>query len=774
MNKLEVVCPNIDDLPLDEVLTYANDSKDVCKKSSRVTIIKLIYKVLGYNLEPDLLLALVDETEKQLMLAPAGGAKTSTANVKIILEKLYRKSKLHPGKKISGDNILFLVYNNQNVNDVKNRHTELVTRIKTSGIQDIDYLDSSLNVSTIHSFCKMWIETYERECQMEGFKLMLDESKDILMKSAIKVQIKKFGYAFSESDISTSNLLSIYNLMRETMIDFDRIEEIDKFIDLGLEVDFVKAIFTTYDNVKRRQRRYDHTDSLTKFYELISQNETVLSNIKSNYEYMVCDESQDLTPIMIKIIKLLSKDINLVMIGDDDQAIYGFRGAATDNILKFTSYFPDGRVFLLKTNRRCPKNVVELGNSVLGMIGNRYNKDIRSIKSNGKIEFRGYAERKGQILSILKILEGMTDKEKSETCICYRNKSSCVMLVDTLVDRGMHFHILSGVQPYKYKLFLTVIEILRALNSGNNKKLLCNLYKCLPITKDKMADLLNYDLKEDKPTDGKGIMNLNDIDFGKMIYNQSSNNAINFLKSISKNIGTASLNSYIPNLILQIKKYYWDSTCKYLKYDLEEDVEFTKSILKYFDVNKTFMEKYNEYERDINVIKSDQLGMKGICISTFHSLKGLEKDTVIIMDLAESIFPNSSYIEMKPYSEENKQALKDSETRLLYVAITRTKQTLYLYYRKEDPSIYISVLLNSNMDTKMATSINTSELDKLTAIETLEVVDDDEDNGIVILDNDNNEKIKLEDVVIKPQALIHNSEFKNNTYKDSLINRFFK
>ena len=734
--------PNLSSMSEDEILELVKDSKYCANKKARVKIIKLLFEIFGYRLEPDLLYFLVDNTSKQLCLAPAGGGKTTSMNVKLVCEKLYRRSKTHEGM-IRGDEMLCLVYNKHNVKDVSDRHKELISKLRLSGVQGIDDLDDDLQVSTIHAFCNKWIQTYKAECGLVGCNILTDDrSKTTVMSLAVNAVLKKNSYGFKPADVNCNDLLQLYNLMREKMLDWNTVITNEKFIDLEVPVEFVQKVFSKYDNVKKFKNQYDYTDVLQKFYELISTNEEALERIRSNYEYYCVDEMQDLTPLIMEILKLLTKKSPLICIGDDDQCIYPFRGADPKNILNFKEVFPKGKVFVLETNRRCPSNVIDIAKTVINENGSRFNKNIKGVKGQGNIEFISYRDRLGQIQSIINRVSVLSDSEQKETCICYRNKICSTNLITLLIEKGIHFHILSGAEPFSYGLYKAVFDVLQALQVSNSKPLLYNLYKALPVTKSEMAEALRYDPEKGVGTDGKITIKIDNIDFGKKMNNQTFLTAWNLLKSIAKVINDEPLKAYFVPLFNQIRKYHWNGMVEYLGLDRQEDNDFVANIAKYFICNKTYREKYSEYEITKRMLKYDQMTENGVAISTFHSLKGLEFDNVFIMDLQESIFPNTLGIEIKPYDKETKDLMKETETRLFYVAITRAKKNLFLYYSSSDPSIYVTKLLesvnkpNGSLEPKKSKSL----IDKISP-DIVQLDDDDEDDAIAVISDSSEENV---------------------------------
>lgn len=699
MSNLEVICPNIENLEEDEFLKFAYSPKNLPPIKTRVQLIKILYQVLGYDLDKSTLLFLADESEKKLCLAPAGGCKTTTLTAGLVLEKLWRKD--GKGRLIRGRSIVCMVYNRHNVSDVEKRHAELVNKLKASGIKGVEHLDNELKVCTVHSFCAEWLQEYEARLGLVGYDLITeDSSKTSIMTSAVKAQIRKFGDVFKLEDINIQDMLSLYNYVRERMIDYSEMSSVDKFIDLNLPIEFVSKVFTLYDANKKIKRKYDYTDLLTIFYKLVTENDDVVERIGETYSMFCADEVQDLTPIIREIIKTITKNKPLTFIGDDDQCIYPFRGADPQNILKFTEHFEGGRVFLLRTNRRCPSNVVELGKFILSMNKNRYNKTIDSINPEGSITYKAYRDRIGQFSNVVKMIKSMSDEERGNTCICYRNSSSSITLSNMLVNDNIHFYLLKGINPFDYGLYKAVFDVLEALLIGVSKKMLFKLYKALPITKQEMADALKYDPVKDKGTDGTDVIEMDKIDFGSKMVNQKFVSAWKLLIAINKSIGSVTLDKYFPALFNCIRSYFWQGMVKYLNMDIDVDNEITESIYKYFNAPVIYIQKRDEHEKQQAIMKRDQFRKTGVALSTFHSLKGLEFKNVILVDLQESIFPNSQSINMKPYPIETKQELLESEARLLYVAVTRAKQNLIMCYSQQDPTCWIPKMIEHTKSEK--------------------------------------------------------------------------
>lgn len=707
--ELNVSCPNANELSEDELKNYITDNTYVVDKSIRMNIIKKLYQCLGFTLEKEVLLSMADSSEKKLLLAVAGGGKTTQMVIDSIYNQFIRKSVIDKGKVLNGEKILFLVYNESNVSDVETRYSDMVYKLKTmlsngKGDSALDRITESLDVNTMHSFCRSWVNEYADILCVTNFKLMDEDAKLVLMDTAITLMIKMENYDLPTKNINASQVLSFYNYMKEKMLTFEEIEYDYKFIDLGLPIDFIKTLFTRYDNIKRRRRFLDFIDYLTLFYDLIAgkydkentrdelgRNE-VVQRIQSLYEVFYFDEYQDSTMIMKKILEKLTVGRTLTCIGDDDQSIYGFRGADSENALQFTKTFPNAKVFLLSTNRRCPSNIVKLSEYLISTNKRRFKKKMRYIKPRGTIDLRGYNSRIGQFLNIFQIVKKMNDEERGETCICFRNKTTSVVLTDMMIQNGVPFYVQSGDNPFEYKLFSSILEIFEALYIANNKRYFLNLYKVLPISRDRMHEILHYDKSMNVFTDNVDILYIGKLQFEYEFRINGFTETFADLCEISRSMKDTYMKEYFPRIFNYILKYYWNGYMDFMKMDKSVDEYMRKTIVSYFNVNKTYPEIKMELEALNKIIRANQNAERGVCISTFHKLKGLEFDNVFMIDMKESIFPNYTRIEESNYPENIELNLKEEETRICYVAVTRAKKRLFVYYDKEEPSRYIEYM----------------------------------------------------------------------------------
>ncbi len=735
---------NIEQYSLKELLELVDDTNagNIAKKEVRFKIIKLVYEILGYNLSNDLLLALLAEPKAQLVLATAGGGKTTFSQLKIIIEKILRK--VLDNQPLSGERVLCLVYNRHNVKQMTDKHEQLVRKLYASGIQGLN-IDSTLRARTMHSFCNMWAQEYVGKTGLLGSTLLRESEVKTKLATVFKVLCKKHKIDCDERKVE--DLLSLYNLLKETLKSYEECDSYELFLTLQLPKELVIDTYKAYDAMKERQSQHDFTDMLHKLLKLLREDEKVRTQIQDYYHYIVADEVQDLTPVMMEILRLVKGDktpilcigdedqniygfrgasientLNfdnlfenaeiytlatnrrcgeniVICIGDEDQNIYGFRGASIENTLNFDNLFENAEIYTLATNRRCGENIVNLSRQVVSWNTLRYEKDIEAVRPGGTIEYVPYKTSEGQLINLMRRLENYTAKELENTCICYRNKKSSLILSDKLENARLPFHILSGYKPFSHEIYRHMIDILDLLYMPYDREYLINLYKICPgITKSQLFEAIGYDYKKRSWSTDREHKHFAQYDYGKY------NNHVNFQKTlqvltlISNKINTMPMKEYIHDIFNLFDVAFWESK-SFLNKNEEVDTLYREECEKFFSSPLTYEAFYQEYTKRVSVFERNDSTHTGLCLSTFHGLKGLEFDNVILIDLEDEIFPNFAKIDaVDCYSEQNKLALKEGETRLFFVAVTRAKDNLIMYYNQDCPSIYIDWLLSNNTE----------------------------------------------------------------------------
>lgn len=744
---------NLNNLTIQEVLDMVEDNNPphVPPLKTRAKIVRVLYQLLGYDLTNDALLALVSEPSAELILATAGAGKTTNVQIKIALEKIIRKIN---GKPLEGRRVLCLVYNKHNVNQMVKAQEKLSRKIRRQGVN----IDSDISAHTMHSYCYKWFNQFNHLTDFSGANMIESSSIISQFNSLAQILLKDSEEEINETLIN--NLISLYNLLKETMTDYNDCDTLELFETLNLSKDLVVKIFNAYDKGKQRKRVYDYTDMLHELYLLLRDNQRVRDYIQNYYDYIVADEVQDMTKIMMEILRLSKReDVPIVCIGDEDQNIYSFRGATIKTILDFEKTFEDSKVFFLTTNRRCANNIIELANKIISTNTLRYEKSMQGIRDGGSIEYIPYIEHEDQIDDIVNKLKHMDEDTLNQTCICYRNRKSSLLLTCKLEENEIPFYTLSGYKPYEAEVYQHIFSIMRILMYPYDRDEIINIYKILPVlTKKEVYNTLGYSPKTKNFSKPYEKLHFSEYNYGKCMNNPKFQEAMNILVDISNNIKKYPMNTYMNKLWVVFITAFWESKMYFNDNSIDEML--TEKAISFFDSKDTYPIFYEKYNARLDKCRINAHQKNGVCLSTFHSLKGLEFKDVFIIDLNDNIFPNFSKIEESDYSDQLKLELEESETRLFFVAVTRAKDNLIFYYDKKQPSSYIAQLLNNKRGNKC------DNLD-------LDLTFNDDKDDILEFNFDLTEETPKPDINKKPAIQANPKPDSKANFLDTVINRFF-
>lgn len=687
--KFKTVTPvNIQEMTIEEAMAFVpvDHTPNIPNKQVRLNLLKALYKIQNYQLSPDTALALVSDVRYKLILAPAGGGKSTQVTLDTVKTKILHH--LIHGEKLYGKRILALVYNGHNVKPLKALQARMVSRV-SGAIEGVD-LDREIDAYTLHSFVYQWILEYADELGIRDFGMLSDSASLEYLRSSWGIITKAMNITGIIIDFNA--IFKLYNYAINTMQEYTSLEVRDKFPEITLDDELLQKLFDVYEARKKRAKRLNFTDQLRLAHKLFVDNPEALARVRRNYDYFIADEIQDFTPLMMALLRLLVGDKPLTAIGDEDQTIYGFLGADVNNVLKFPEMFEGGQVYVLNNNRRCAANITRLGEKVIMGNNKRFNKRIVPVRGEGEIELIPYSSEEGQIMNIVQRIERMSLDERQNVAICYRDKIYSTLLTEMLESKGIAFHILSGYEPFSHELFGHVIDVLDMLYDPADRQGHLNLYKVLPITKLDLYDVLGYDpAKRQFSTDDVRV-HFRSNDYGKFSTRTSFRKGMEVLLEAVPAISKYPLKAYFPVLFEMICKNFWDYKKDSINTDIEYDSLFTQRVKEFFMSDKTYAEFSEDLARRRSTIKSWREAESGVTVSTFHGLKGLEFDHVFMTYMDAAIFPNLE-TGTSNATEEELLEVQEGETRLAYVGVTRAKNKLSIYYRVDNPSPYVHQIM---------------------------------------------------------------------------------
>lgn len=577
-----------------------------------------------------------------LILAVPGSGKTT-----VLIHRIYNLVNIN---KIRPNKILSITFSKASALDMKMRYQQLF------------HEDSMVPpFMTIHAFCYEVIRSYSKKANKNYFLIENEATKinKYTLISSIYLNINKNMITEEklENFFSYAGYIKNMCITPEEFIKNKKID-VENFID----------IFYLYEKYKKDNNYIDFDDMLSMAYEILSNDKKILNYYKNKYDFIQVDEGQDTSIIQFKIINLISSPSNnIFIVADDDQSIYGFRGAYPKQLLEFNKMYPNGKVYYLKENYRSSKNIVNASYSFISNNINRYDKDIftrNPYKSPVKIlKFKSILDQYGFIID-----EINNNLDKS-MAVLYRNNLSSIGLIYFLTKKNYKFYM----RDFKLKFFnhwllkdiFNFIEFSRKPTDVQlyskiyykkkgyiSKKMVAWAYTH-PSSRSVFSNLLSYPgLSEFYKTrirelelDFKKISNLNIKDaIDYIVFNL---NYHDYIKENSNRLG------YTYETIMQMIFYL-----KLIAEDVKSVDEFRSKL--------TNLEK---------IIKDSSKEKSNLLLSTIHGAKGLEFDKVIMIDLINGQFPSSSSLDLK-----NGGNIFDfeEERRLFYVGMTRAKEELTL------------------------------------------------------------------------------------------------
>jgi DNA helicase-2/ATP-dependent DNA helicase PcrA len=446
---------------------------------------------------------------------------------------------------------------------------------------------------------------------------------------------------------------------------YDEYEHLEEFLgDIILLQDH-------YHKFKFEHGLMDYDDLLVNLKQVLKENAQVRQEVSQRFQYIMVDEYQDTNAIQAEIVRLIASTHNNVMaVGDDSQSIYSFRGADFRNIMDFPNIFPNTRIIKLEENYRSTQPILSMTNAIIEQADEKYTKALFTKVEGGKKpelynaadagEEAGYVA--GRIAELQK--EGLPLKEMA---VLFRSGFHSYKLEIELASRGLPFEKRGGLKLTESAHIKDLLSYFRILvNDQDNlswNRILLMLDKVGPKTAQKiLAALKTSDepftaLAEYPAAPGwqKGVVELAAI-----------------LQSLKDPVLT-------PVEQFEILSEYYQPIFQRIYYDdypkRSRDIEHLKTIISEYDSLAKLVDDTALEPPETIVVEDDT---DRLILSTVHSAKGLEWDTVFIISLAEGKFPVSQALPGEQWEEER---------RLLYVAATRAKKRLYMTYPREVMSV---------------------------------------------------------------------------------------
>ena len=629
-----------------------------------------------------------------LILAGAGSGKTKTIISRIV--HIIESTQTPPYQ------ILALTFTNKAAAEMRNR-------INSFGIRNTE----QMWMGTFHSICARILRTHASALGFTSNFSIYDEAdkKNIITKCVEELGL---GGKISDPQVFISIISNAKNNADSAEAYALKYAECGDFI-----YEKASLVYTRYQESLRESNSMDFDDLLLNVLILFNREQEILEHYQNRFKYILVDEYQDTNPLQYEIVsRVAEKYKNICVCGDDDQSIYGWRGADIRNILEFEEDFPNAKVIKLEQNYRSTSTILNAANKVIEQNTNRKGKNLWTEASEGdKIKIIAASkdiEEADMIAREIQKLHNMSTSY-SDIAVLYRINSQSRMLEEGLIRRSIPYQIVGSTRFYERQEIKDILSYLKLTTNRFDKiafaRAVISPKRGLgPAALDKLVDyseFKGYDIVT-AALNAEDIPNFSVMQKGKM----------SAFAQIVDTVGTIAKEDSLSDAI----KYVITESgyAEALKNSRDERKEsrlqnLDELVNAAYDFENTSDDASLEafLENAALIAGVDTMSEDGsqVLLMTMHNSKGLEFNTVFLPGFEEGIFPSSRSI--------GEQEQMEEERRLCYVGITRAREKLYIshaQYRRvfgrgeyKEPSRFLTEIpdeykeLSENLQAKVKT-----------------------------------------------------------------------
>lgn len=536
-----------------------------------------------------------------------------------------------------------------------------------------EQLAARLEFRTINGICSKIINYYGNCIGRKAFDLITKEGfKSKILSLIYQKELNEYP---SENDLQT--VITLITYIKNMMLSNEEIESLGKKENLPLA-----EIYKAYCGELRRQSLMDYDDQMVYAYTMLKTTPQVLEYFQNMYQYICVDEAQDTSKIQHKIIEILAmKNKKLFMVGDEDQSIYGFRAAYPEALLSFESTYPEGKILLMEENFRSDGAIVSAADRFIQKNKLRHKKNMKASRDMVKdIRLIEVKTRKSQYSYLTKVAENCN----VDTAVLYRDNESIIPVVDMLERSGIDYKIKNAdLTFFNHKIVTDIKNIIRFAENPKDTEIFMQIYFKIGTYLSKMGAIEACRISEEK-----GIPVIDSA----LRYGRIPKGTEKSLKAMKTHIESI-LEESAYKAVYRIVNFMGYSA--YLERAKIKDGKI--SILQALAANEKTPEDFlNRLDELAMIIKNKKNNYDcKFTLSTIHSSKGLEYDTVYIMDVKDGVFPEKVVANRKKATDEEIKTYEE-ERRLYYVAVTRAKNQLCIFDFK-DSSTFNNQLLGINV-----------------------------------------------------------------------------
>lgn len=593
-----------------------------------------------------------------LVIAGPGSGKTT-----VITHRIRNLIEEHG---VSPSEILVITFTKMAAHEMKQRFLRL-TQEKYGGV----------SFGTFHAvFFKILKHTYNY-----GADCIIKQSEQIEL---VKQVASQTGMTLRDEEEFAGSIISQISTVKSEKLD------LDEYIPKECSKDFFRKVYYEYDNYLKKMQLIDFDDMIMRCFELLRNNEKVLLMWQNKYRYILIDEFQDICNMQFKVIKLIAKkNQNIFIVGDDDQSIYGFRGANPEIMLDFKRVYPGAVQINLNTNYRSDANIVYAAKSLIENNKKRFDKEIEAFnEARNKVVVKEFDDIESECNFVVDIIQkslehSNTTKAQSVTAgyddtikikysdfgILTRTNTGTSHIIRKLVESNIPFKTTEKVDNiFNHWISKDIISYMRIISGSHDRK------DFLRIINKPVRYIKRESMKKQR-------VDFNDILDYYSGHTQMIRRVENLMHDIElmQKMNTFAAINYLRKGIgydEYLKGYAKEHNVK--EEELFETLECIHEITKKYNEPSCWLEFIDDYSEKILQNSKEKVDNEctenAVNICTLHASKGLEYKIVFILDVNEGNIP---------YSKATMEWEIEEERRMFYVALTRAKESLYILYAKK-------------------------------------------------------------------------------------------
>ena len=612
----------------------------------------------------------VEKTEGPvLILAGAGSGKTRVLTTRI--------AHLIEDKGVQAPNILAITFTNKAANEMRERVEE------TLGTDT-----KEMWISTFHSCC---VRILRKDINRIGYNrsfVIYDSADQVTL---VKDCLKELN--LSDKVFEPKVIISTISGAKDKLYSPSQFKDMHRHDN---RMSKIADVYALYQDRLKRNSALDFDDLIYKTVELLKSEEEVLEFYRSRFKYIMVDEYQDTSKAQYELIKLLAKEHqNICVVGDDDQSIYGWRGADIRNILEFERDYDDVHVVKLEQNYRSTQVILDAANTVISNNIERKRKKLWSEKKEGELIKIQLSENEINESDFVANMIAKIAREQGRTykdfAVLYRANAQARPVEDALNRSQIPYNIYGGTKFYERKEIKDLLAYLRVIQNPQDD---ISLKRIINVPRRGIG-LRTIEKIEDRASLKQESMYsvLIDIDTNSDISTKAKNSINGFVDTVGtlRTIKEVYPVSKLIEKVLETTGYIDE-----LSKDKSEEAQDRIDNLKEFISIALEFEQSSE-EKDLQTFltgvalsseSSEDEEIEKVSLMTIHTSKGLEFPVVFLIGMEEGLFPISRAVRSMSESD------IEEERRLCYVGITRAKEVLYMtltqrrtLYGKTNPSI---------------------------------------------------------------------------------------